>query len=70
MNEVRETAWVSQEELKQWFVDAESKEGKGRDFKYTPWFRLICESMLFEWWDALVEGRLGRYVGEEGIRRM
>ena len=70
VNEVRDTAWVSQEEMRQLFRDAEAKVGKGRDFKFTPWFRLICESMLFEWWDAMVKGELGRYVGEEEIRRM
>jgi isopentenyl-diphosphate Delta-isomerase len=70
VNEVRDTAWVSQEELRQLFRDAESKEGKGRDIKFTPWFRLICESMLFEWWDAMVKGDMGRYIGESEIRRM
>lgn len=70
LNEVRETAWVSQEELRQLFIDAETKTGKGKDFKYTPWFRLICESMLYEWWDALVAGGLNKYSGETQIRRM
>jgi isopentenyl-diphosphate Delta-isomerase len=70
VNEVRDTAWVSQEELRQLFRDAEAGVGKGRDFKFTPWFRLICESMLFEWWEAMVKGELGRYLGEGEIRRM
>jgi isopentenyl-diphosphate Delta-isomerase len=70
VNEVRDTAWVSQEELRQLFRDAETKGGKGRDFKFTPWFRLICESMLFEWWEAMVKGELGKYIGEGEIRRM
>ncbi len=29
--------------------------------KFTPWFKLICDTMLFEWWDAL------RDKGEEGL---
>ena len=70
VNEVQDTAWVSQDELKQLFKDAENREGKGKDFKFTPWFRLICESMLYEWWDALVRGDLARYTGETDIRRM
>ena len=69
-NEVRDFAWVSAEELKQLFTDAANGSGDGRDFKYTPWFRLICESMLFEWWDALVKGGIGDYVGDVQIRRM
>ena len=67
-NEVRDTRWVSQEELREMFEKGET--GKGGEVQYTPWFRLICEGMLFEWWDALKEGRLGEYVGEEQIRRM
>lgn len=70
VNEVRDTAWVSQEELKQLFRDAETKSGKGKDFKFTPWFRLICESMLLNWWEAMVKGDLRKYIGETEIRRM
>lgn len=70
VNEVRDTAWVSQEELGQLFRDADTKSGEGRDFKFTPWFRLICENMLFTWWDAMVKGDLDKYVGESQIRRM
>jgi isopentenyl-diphosphate Delta-isomerase len=70
VNEVRDTAWVSPEELKQLFRDGEKKTGKGKDFKYTPWFRLICESLLFDWWDAVASGDLKKYVGESEIRRM
>lgn len=69
-NEIRDTRWVSADELKQMFKDVESKTGKDRDLKYTPWFRLICESMLFEWWDKLVQGRLEDVIGETQIRRM
>lgn len=37
--------------------------------KFTPWFKLICESMLFEWWSCLDSG-LEEYLGEKEIRRM
>ncbi len=70
VNEVRDTAWVSQAELKQLFSDAAAKVGKGRDFQFTPWFRLICLTTLFPWWDAMAKGDLGRYVGESEIRRL
>lgn len=42
---------------------------KDEKLKFTPWFKLICESMLFEWWEHLDEG-LERYLGERQIRRM
>ena len=62
-NEVRDSMYVSQEELKAMFKD--------NTLRFTPWFRLICESMLFEWWAHLdQEGGLERYKGERQIRRM
>ena len=36
---------------------------------FTPWFKLICERMLFEWWEHL-DGGLEKYLGETAIRRM
>lgn len=42
LNEVRDVKWVSQEELKQLFLDP--------TFKFTPWFRLIYEKFLDKWW--------------------
>ncbi|KAG9791526.1 IDI1, isopentenyl diphosphate:dimethylallyl diphosphate isomerase, partial [Aureobasidium melanogenum] len=69
-NEVRDTRWVSPDELRQMFRDVESQNGKDKALKYTPWFRLICEGMLFDWWEKLVQGRLGEVAGETEIRRM
>jgi isopentenyl-diphosphate delta-isomerase len=69
-NEVRDTRWVSADELRQMFRDVETRTGKDAALKYTPWFRLICEGMLFEWWDKLVQGRLADVADETQIRRM
>ncbi|KIV87771.1 isopentenyl-diphosphate delta-isomerase [Exophiala sideris] len=69
-NEVRDTRWVSPDELRGMFRDVEEQAGKDKALKYTPWFRLICEGMLFEWWEKLVQGRLGDVTGEKEIRRM
>ena len=64
-NEVRDTRYVSPEELKQMFAE----DVKGRSF--TPWFKLICNSMLFKWWEGVgKEGGLDSMKGEQGIRRM
>ena len=60
-NEVQASRYVSEEELKAMFTDS--------TLKFTPWFKLICESMLFEWWEHLDHG-LEKYMGEVGIRRM
>lgn len=60
-NEVQDYKYVSVEELKTMFED--------RALKFTPWFKLICTSMLFEWWQHLDSG-LDKYKNEREIRRM
>jgi isopentenyl-diphosphate delta-isomerase len=60
-NEVRDSRFVSQDDLRTMFKDD--------SLKFTPWFKLICESMLYEWWDHLDSG-LEKYLGETEIRRM
>jgi isopentenyl-diphosphate Delta-isomerase len=42
LNEVRDTKYVTAEELRAMFVDP--------NIKMTPWFKLICETFLFKWW--------------------
>ncbi|KAK4236212.1 NUDIX hydrolase domain-like protein [Achaetomium macrosporum] len=60
-NEVQATQYVSADRLKQLFEDP--------SLKFTPWFKLICNSMLFEWWAHLDSG-LEKYMNEQHIRRM
>ena len=47
-NEISETAWVTQTELQEWLEDP--KETRGI---IAPWFRLIAENILPEWWGNL-----------------
>lgn len=61
-NEVRDSRYVSADELKKMFEQT--------DLKFTPWFKLICNSMLFEWWSQLDSATLDKYKGEKQIRRM
>jgi isopentenyl-diphosphate delta-isomerase len=60
-NEAQDCKYVSQEELKAMFED--------KSLKFTPWFKLICQSMLFEWWSHIDQG-LEKYLNETTIRRM
>lgn len=60
-NEVQATQYVTADALKKKFEDP--------TLKFTPWFKLICNSMLFEWWSHLDSG-LDAYTNEEQIRRM
>ncbi|KAI1503868.1 NUDIX hydrolase domain-like protein [Biscogniauxia marginata] len=61
LNEVQDTKYVSPDELRKLFADP--------TLKFTPWFKLICQSMLFEWWEHLDSG-LEKYTNDEEIRRM
>lgn len=61
VNEVQATQYVSADKLKVLFDDP--------SLKFTPWFKLICNSMLFEWWESLDSG-LDKYMNEQEIRRM
>lgn len=49
-NEVSDTKWVSKEDLEAFFRDETSE--------FTPWFKLIAESFLYKWWDALLASRV------------
>lgn len=60
-NEVKNSLYVSADELKRMFKDS--------SLKFTPWFQLICQTMLFEWWEHLDAG-LDKYQEEQQIRRM
>lgn len=46
-NEVQDEKWVSQDDLREMF--------KSPELTYTPWFKLICETFLFKWWDNLAD---------------
>ena len=61
LNEVRDTKYVTANRLKAMFNDP--------TLKFTPWFKLICHSLLFEWWEHL-DGGLEKYMNEQQIRRM
>ncbi|KAF2239866.1 Isopentenyldiphosphate isomerase [Viridothelium virens] len=62
-NEVCDVKYVAPEELKAMF--------KEEGLTFTPWFRLICDTLLFEWWEHLDDKDFEeKYVGETQIRRM
>lgn len=47
-NEVSEVRYVSKVELEELFADPSNS--------FTPWFKLIANSFLYKWWDALLAG--------------
>ncbi|KAL3232229.1 Isopentenyl-diphosphate delta-isomerase [Nakaseomyces bracarensis] len=60
LNEVRDFCWVSADKLKQMFQDP--------NLKFTPWFKIICESYLFQWWNQLDD--LSSVENDTEIHRM
>lgn len=61
-NEVKDIRWVSSEQLRGMFEDT--------SLNYTPWFRLICDRLLFKWWGSLGTPGFDKYKEEREIRRM
>ncbi|MCJ1316274.1 isopentenyl-diphosphate delta-isomerase idi1 [Xylographa vitiligo] len=60
-NEAQDTRYVSADEMRTMFKDEK--------LKFTPWFKLICETFLFEWWEHL-NGGLEMYMNDTEIKRM
>lgn len=58
-NEVKDYKYVSAAELKDMFEDP--------SLVFTPWFKLICRTLLFKWWDNL--NNLEQFEDEE-VHRM
>ncbi|GKY97357.1 hypothetical protein MPSEU_000694100 [Mayamaea pseudoterrestris] len=52
-DEVSNCKWVSMDELKHMFQD--------KKLLFSPWFRLICEKWLWNWWSNLDATMAGRY---------
>lgn len=59
-NEVREFKYVTMEQLKIMMQDSE--------LQFTPWFKLICENYLFEWWSKL--DTVEQFENDDQIYRM
>lgn len=71
-NEARDTKYVDAEELRAMIKTDEEAISGGKSY-FTPWFRLICHTMLFKWWEGLMDkenGGVKQFQSEEGIRRM
>ncbi len=61
-NEVEDIKYVTQEELKSMMNDSK--------LIFTPWFKLICERFLFNWWSHLLQkNSLDQFVDDK-VHRM
>ncbi|KAL7667117.1 isopentenyl-diphosphate Delta-isomerase [[Candida] zeylanoides] len=59
-NEVKDHRWVSQEKLREMFADD--------TLVFTPWFKLICDTLLFKWWGNL--DNLSQFRDDKIIRML
>nr|XP_057915736.1 isopentenyl-diphosphate Delta-isomerase 1 [Doryrhamphus excisus] len=62
-NEIKSHRYVSKEELREMLDEAEREE-----LQITPWFKLIAETFLFQWWDNLQN--LKGFMDHSNIHRM
>ena len=62
-NEIQSHCYVTKEELKDMLEKA-----KRNELAITPWFLLIAETFLFEWWDNLQN--LKQFMDHDHIHRM
>ena len=85
-NEVRDIRYVMPNELKSMIAKARGEKtvangapstendldnGDSAKPMLTPWFGLICETLLFQWWDKLDDPlAMKKFKGETDIRRM
>ena len=63
-NEVKDLRYIGRDELDD-FVRKVKEEGSG----VTPWFDLIANSLLPNWWDKLMLDRLEEFKNHEEIYR-
>ncbi|KAI1981541.1 isopentenyl-diphosphate delta-isomerase idi1 [Ophidiomyces ophidiicola] len=61
-NEARDTMYVTLAELKELL--------KRPDLKFTPWFKLICNSMLFKWWENFGTDSFKKHLNDTELHRM
>ncbi|MBN3321151.1 IDI1 isomerase, partial [Atractosteus spatula] len=62
-NEIKSHCYVTKEELRDML-----KKAKNSELKITPWFSLIAETFLFEWWDNL--HKLKQFMDHDKIHRL
>ena len=61
-NEVQDTRYVTEGELKQMLNNP--------DVEFSPWFILICRSMLSKWWKHINSGSEKEILEDTTIQRM
>ncbi|KVI04350.1 isopentenyl-diphosphate Delta-isomerase I-like [Cynara cardunculus var. scolymus] len=66
-DEVKDVKYVNAEELKELVRKADAGE---EGLKLSPWFRLIVDNFLYEWWDRVHKGTLPEAVDMKTIHKL
>ncbi|KAJ5888341.1 isopentenyl-diphosphate delta-isomerase idi1 [Penicillium taxi] len=61
-NEVQDTRYVTEGELKQLLNDER--------IEFSPWFRIMCDSLLFDWWKHIETGVLEPILYNTSIQKI
>jgi isopentenyl-diphosphate delta-isomerase len=67
MVQVAAVQYVSKEQLKDLVAKADRKEG---GIVLSPWFRLIVDKFLYQWWDLLEADRLQEAIDLQRIHKL
>ena len=65
--EVAAVRYVNPEELKELVRQADAGEG---GIKLSPWFRLVVDKFLYDWWERVKAGTLEDAVDMRTIHRL
>ena len=65
--EVANVMYVNKDELKELLRKADAGEG---GITLSPWFRLVVDNFLFDWWNKLEDGSLASAVDMEHIHKL
>ena len=65
--EVADVMYVNKEQLRELLRKADAGEG---GITLSPWFRLVVDNFLFDWWEKLDDGTLGSAVDMDHIHRL
>lgn len=66
-DEVKDVKYVNREELKELVRKADAGE---EGVKLSPWFKLIVDNFLFQWWDRLHKGTLTEAIDMKTIHKL
>ena len=66
-DEVADVMYVNKDQLKELLRKADASEG---GVKLSPWFRLVVDNFLFDWWKKLEDNALASVANVNDIHKL